>query len=99
LRADAAVVFPGSGESASSWANLASACPSIAIRPLSWTDGSLPWSTQRRTVSSLTPKSAAASLIRKFGTGDSIVPQMRIVAWSFPQSSDGDGKCPPIRIG
>src|SRR4029453_13032012 len=41
--------------------------------------GSLPWSIQRRTVSSLTPRSAAASLIRKFGTEDRILPRMRIM--------------------
>src|SRR5699024_4838298 len=62
-----ALGVPGAAHaSARSWATRASSAPSIVLRP-AWSACAVrvPRSTQRRTVSSLTPRSEAASLIRR----------------------------------
>ena len=68
LRADSATIGPSATRARSAaalTAKSASAAPSITWRePGSRTVGSLPESAHRRTVSSLTPSRAAASLMR-----------------------------------
>src|SRR5690606_10840161 len=65
--------------SASSWAKRARSAPSRTIRPASSRRASRrPSSTQRRTVSSLTPRSEAAWPIRNCGMSPIVAPQMRL---------------------
>ena len=69
LRAERSTPDGSDGGRAAERANSASATPSITSRlESSRLDGSLPASMLRRTVSSLTPNSAAASDTRKYAT-------------------------------
>src|SRR5690606_18915080 len=79
LRAELRTSDGSGGAAAWSRANAASAAPSITLRfDASTCTGSAPASTQRRTVSSLTPSSRAASAILNCGTNPTIGPRMRL---------------------